>query len=983
MPPARSPARGRAQLSYLVEHHECKDKAVRFRATQMIGLIMSSFGEEDELSEELFDALQAALLARCQDKIPLVRLHAINALQRLQMPSDKEDPVTRELIRLMTTDTSADVRLAALRSIGLAPETLPHILRRARDVKPEVRRAAYEVIGSKITAKWLSIAQRVELLRDGLRERDESVRTACVAMLRTHWLRKADGRAAAVLGLLDVEAHTDVAELAARELLREAELPAALAGGAPWLDGAPLLSLEDALLLRVRYEELSTGSAAARAELDGCAPDIPAFVAVLRAHGGQPAVLRELLRLALVLDLTDEAGRRMLGAYAAELLSSVELVSRPGGAPLTAAALALLRATQDSELALVRVVAELISELHDPLDGSADDDAAGGGGERAPGAGDEGDAGSEAEAARFQAEAELADALARAGELKSQLASCVALEDFDAAAMIKRDIRELEEHVAALEAAGTPARPAAEANVHSLCALRLTASLLSTTTCDARAPEVAGLCAAIILPAMQNAAEPVRELATTCLGLSCALGAAFGARYWRLLVQVAARDSAPAVRAAALRALADVACTWSAAQLSAAAEGGAPGADGEEAAAECARALCRAAVRDGGSAEPQAQAAGAQGLCKLLLLGRVDDGLRLPCLASALCALFAADGSQPASAAGSGGGSAGDEAEAERAHTLGAMRQFVQLFFHSFHAKEQRKAVALALVPLARASAAAPRRTAWADVDVERAAQFVCFCAGEPACALLCREIGRELLAHPDAPYAAALTKGLCALAPSAAALAAAAGAADGDDDADKHGAAEGALLRVRARPPRRTRCRPQSARALAGRGSLRACCTANARCSLTPCRSHLALRALCATRHSLLSLWPSLSSHGRRPCAPQETFALLRSLVGPDSPLDKATARAVSKWLGAHDGAAAGDEDDEDEGEAVALPEEVARAAAEASRAQDEMLNALIALCSSIPRGAVQDAEQQGSADGARAGRPTRKLTKKAGRAV
>ncbi|KAJ1626026.1 hypothetical protein T492DRAFT_879104, partial [Pavlovales sp. CCMP2436] len=133
-------------LDYLVRHHECKDKAVRFRATQMIGLIMDGLPEDAELSDELLDEMQ--------DKIPLVRLHAAHALHRLQ-----NDLATEMLIRLMSSDTSADVRL---------------------------------------DPKWLSIKQRVSLLRDGLRDRDE--------MLRAHWLRKADGKQ-----------HADVAELAATE----------------------------------------------------------------------------------------------------------------------------------------------------------------------------------------------------------------------------------------------------------------------------------------------------------------------------------------------------------------------------------------------------------------------------------------------------------------------------------------------------------------------------------------------------------------------------------------------------------------------------------------------------------------------------------------------------------------------------------------------------------------------------------------------
>lgn len=771
---------------------------------------MNGLAEDAELSEDAFDAVQAAMLARTHDKVPLVRVHAAHALHRLQVPTEEDDPVTLELVRLMAADTSADVRLVALKSVGLSRHTLPHIIQRARDVKPEVRKATYAVVGAKLDPKWLSIAQRVALLRDGLRERDDAVRAACVEMVAVHWLRKAVGSASAVIATLDPEAHADVAELAARELVRVAGMPAELAAGAPWRNGAPRLRVEQALLLRVRFEMWAVGSASARAQLDECAPDVPALVGVLSAHAEQPAVLCELLRLARVLDLSDEAGRRMLGAHASALLGSTAHVARPGGAPLAVVALEVLRATHESELALVREVAELISELHDPLDGPDDDAGGEGGAARAPADAAPADAADAADAA-------LADALARGGELKSQLASCVALDDLDAAAMIKRDIRELEEHVAQLEAARAPARRASDANVHALGALRLAHALLASTSCDARTPEIAGLLAAIILPAMQNAAEPVREVAAVCLGLSCSLGAQFASRYWPVLVQAAARDSAP-VRAAALRALADVACTWSPAQLSAAAEGGAPGADGQEAAAECARALCRAAVRDGGAAEPEVQAAGAQGACKLLLLGRVDEPLRTPCLASALCALFAAEAAQRAL---DGDGARSDGANDGAADALGGMCQFVQLFLGAFRASEQRRALAAALVPLARASAAAPRRTAWANIDVERVARLVAFYAGEAACAPLALAIARELWARPDAAYSAALAKGLCALEPSAAP----------PGDGDEHSRADDALLAVSegsADAPR------ANARARGWRVAMRADCrlrAAGARC--------------------------------------------------------------------------------------------------------------------------------------------------------
>jgi hypothetical protein len=97
-------------------------------------------------------------------------------------------------------------------------------------------------------------------------------------------------------------------------------------------------------------------------------------------------------------------------------------------------------------------------------------------------------------------------------------------------------------------------------------------------------------------------------------------------------------------------------------------------ADGDEAAAECVRALCRAAVRDGGAAEPAAQAAAGSALCKLLLLGRAPQALAQPCAASALCALFATQ--LPANGAVGGVGGAPED---ESSEPLGGMRQFVQV----------------------------------------------------------------------------------------------------------------------------------------------------------------------------------------------------------------------------------------------------------------------------------------------------------------
>lgn len=54
------------------------------------------------ISDELWEALQGALVSRLKDKIVSVRTAAVFGLERLQ--SEEEDYVVTELLRLASTD---------------------------------------------------------------------------------------------------------------------------------------------------------------------------------------------------------------------------------------------------------------------------------------------------------------------------------------------------------------------------------------------------------------------------------------------------------------------------------------------------------------------------------------------------------------------------------------------------------------------------------------------------------------------------------------------------------------------------------------------------------------------------------------------------------------------------------------------------------------------------------------------------------------
>ena len=136
----------------LLQLHASKDKAVRFRVTQIAGRIMNAMAEEAEVSDGLFDAIEAAMLARCRDKVPLVRAWALKALFRLQDPSNGADPVTAELLRLMNEDTDKQVRMAAISTVAPSKHAIRAILLRVRDACPEVRRSSKALPPSR--QKW-------------------------------------------------------------------------------------------------------------------------------------------------------------------------------------------------------------------------------------------------------------------------------------------------------------------------------------------------------------------------------------------------------------------------------------------------------------------------------------------------------------------------------------------------------------------------------------------------------------------------------------------------------------------------------------------------------------------------------------------------------------------------------------------------------------------------------------------------------------
>ena len=98
--------------------------------------------------------------------------------------------------------------------------TVLHFAGRTQDVTESVRKLAYHILAEKVSIKSFTIAQRVQLLSNGLLDRSESIKDLCAKELLGGWLKSFDKDIIKLLKCLDVEGCTDVAELSLKAILK-------------------------------------------------------------------------------------------------------------------------------------------------------------------------------------------------------------------------------------------------------------------------------------------------------------------------------------------------------------------------------------------------------------------------------------------------------------------------------------------------------------------------------------------------------------------------------------------------------------------------------------------------------------------------------------------------------------------------------------------------------------------------------------------
>ncbi|CAE6456848.1 unnamed protein product, partial [Rhizoctonia solani] len=382
-------------LKYVLQGFMVKDKNVRYRCVHITAEMISGLGEIDE---DIYESLRSSLLDRAQDKETFVRLQAAIALAKLARGEDmqreeREVYLSDVLIDMIQHDSAPEVRRAALLNFAPTQRTLKTILSRTRDVDTTLRKLVYHHVLSSLKPEVLSVAQREEVVSNGLGDREESVRGAAARMIGT-WVDAKDGDLLEFLKYFDLLKSKVAEDALLSVFLARPEIHDAVEFGEDYWGN---LTPEKAFLARVFVDRCVAEKDNER--LDRSLPVVTMFAFRIQAEYNKllevlrrlealnnkdsdsddeedekkdaqleeqaidgELILGELLGFAVNLDYGDETGRRRMFQLIRDMLSQEAL---PVG--LLNRGLDVLLKLSENERDMIRIVVEIVTELRDVL----------------------------------------------------------------------------------------------------------------------------------------------------------------------------------------------------------------------------------------------------------------------------------------------------------------------------------------------------------------------------------------------------------------------------------------------------------------------------------------------------------------------------------------------------------------------------------------------------------------------------------------
>ncbi|KAK0049397.1 condensin complex subunit 3 [Biomphalaria pfeifferi] len=623
---------------FLLDIHRSKEKAVRFRTCQLVSKLLINLEEDAQIEDDLFDRIYQCMIERLRDKVPIVRVHAVLALKRLQTPLDETCPITKAFIILMSRDAMYEVRNIVLTSIAVSKLTLPAIIERTYDVHEKVRKTAYTVIAEKIPVKALTIEQRVQLLQNGLNDRSDIVKAACAKQLLQSWLCAFQGNILELLSLLDVQSSVAICETALTTLFKSSSILNLVQKFDILNEKAMIdrekLSCESSFYWRNLLQFIYNAGLQFEEQLDQLRPVCVEFCAYVQSFTAEMTkcndvdqlldlefVLQQLLQIISVMDLSDQASRKEMEKMLHNLL-----VSDSVGPSLIPHILTSLKLVYNDIDNLIKYIAETVSEIREPITSVETQISA---------------------EERRQLDKKVASIRVKLHQLREELSFCIEKQEFEKAAQIKSDIANLDSERSTLlgetEARVEEVRIQKNDYFTMLKCLTIVCELLIALKVKTFSPSLQALMDSQILPGMTNLEADIRNAGVKAIGLCCLVTKDIVMQHLPVLMQASQVDSMQ-VRATALKVLFDIFHVYGSSAFSVSSESSrnlssnsiiddsqnqeedetSPGQATEETSQEdCATKILALLSSNLDSENPDLRYIAAEGICKLLQVDRI------------------------------------------------------------------------------------------------------------------------------------------------------------------------------------------------------------------------------------------------------------------------------------------------------------------------------------------------------------------------
>ncbi|KAG2379243.1 hypothetical protein C9374_007382 [Naegleria lovaniensis] len=300
----------------LIVYANASNKTVRYRVAQITSQIIEKSPMLEEIDEDFVNSIKEKFVPRLRDKLPAVRLMAVSVLAKFQDPHS-QCAIMSEFLRMMGSDPNKDVRKETVKRIFLLKQTLGPVVEKVKDIKEEVRGAAYEKIFSTVKMRNFTIQQRVNMINYGLEERDANVKAQFERLFIEKWFTDFKFDISMLLTNLDVIEYETTCEKLIRLILDRSDKIEIVGDKVDFQSLTPEL----ALFWRCKCQYL----ASKKKEIDDLLPpSITGFVHLVIEYLKQydEFVVRQLLIISKYLDYSDEVGRSNVHSLLSEMLSS-------------------------------------------------------------------------------------------------------------------------------------------------------------------------------------------------------------------------------------------------------------------------------------------------------------------------------------------------------------------------------------------------------------------------------------------------------------------------------------------------------------------------------------------------------------------------------------------------------------------------------------------------------------------------------------